>query len=182
MGGETLKNGFAGQGPLGPNFWSAIDYGYGLYKGWMNNKLGKTAKEWYPEEKQRLAALNLGMVMGLNNLNHGAWDCWDYAKNGTSWGRVRGQNQGLNGGVPCAQGTDGETNWLASPHFLREVVDAAVADPDSPFLVMWTHIYPNSPDQEFKQYEVRSDYVSTLKYMIQKGKERPKFDGWRPAK
>jgi hypothetical protein len=181
-GGETLKKGFAGQGPLGANFWSGMDYGYGLYKGWANDKIGKTPAQWYPEEKKRLSDLNLGMVFGINILNHGQSGCWDYKNDGQSHGRIRGQNQALNGGIPCSQGMGDENNWLASPGFLRSIADAAMQDADAPFIAMWTHITPSSNDQEFKQYEVRSDFVSAYKYMIAKGKQRTQWNGWRKAK
>jgi hypothetical protein len=181
-GADVLSKGFGGEGPTDASTWTGIDYAYGLYKGWMKSKDGKTAAQWFPEEKARLAKLDLGMVMGLNTLNHGEDTCWDYLANGSSKGRIRGQNQSANGGVPCSQGTGGEINWLASPDFLREMIDAAVQDPDAPFLNMWTHIYPASNDQEFLQYEVRSDYVDAYEYMIDKGEERKSWNGWRPAK
>jgi hypothetical protein len=181
-GAEVLTNGFSGEGPLGPEDWTGMDYAYGLYKGWMKEKLGKTPAEWYPEEKARLAKLDLGMVLGLNILNHGGHDCWDYQNDGSSSGRIRGQNQVLNGGVPCSQGMGNELNWLASPDFLRTVIDAVASDPDAPFLNMWTHIYSQSPDQEFLQYEKRADFVSAYTYMIEKGQQRTSWNGWRPAK
>ena len=179
---EVLKNGFSGQGPLPNGFWTGFDYGWGLYKGWMKDKLGKTAKQWYPEEKARMASMNMGMIYGLNILNHGSFDCWDYKNDGQSWGRVRGQDQALVGGIPCNQDIGKENNWMASPAFVKSVVDVAVADPDAPFLAMWTHITPEADYQEFKQYEVRSDFVAAYKYMIAKGKQRTQWNGWRAAK
>ena len=95
---------------------------------------------------------------------------------------MTGDNQGPATGVPCSEGTQGEKNWLASPEFLKSIVDVAVQDPDAPFIAMWTHVSPDSMYTDYLKYEVRSDFVAAYKYMIAKGKQRTQWNGWRPAK
>ena len=179
---STMKNGFAGQGPLGANFWTGIDYGYGLYKGFMKDRDGLTPAEWFSAEKRRFADLNLGMVAGINYLNHGDQSCWDAKNDGSSSGRIRGQNQSSMGFVSCSTDPGKEINWLASPKFLRQIVDYIVTDKDVPFLAIWSHATPGTSWDEFKVYEIRKDFVDTWKYMLAKGKARTSWNGWRRAK
>jgi hypothetical protein len=191
MSAQTMSKGWQTdqgfKGPLTASDWTGADYGYGLYKGFMLDREGLTPAEWYPQEKQRFAALKLGMVIGINHLNHGQQGCWDYLNDGKSWGRIRGQNQSNGGaGVACGQGTGGEINWLASPDFLREIMEAAMDDRDAPFVTSWTHVPetggPDYLDPAFFDLETRSDYVSAFKDMIDLGRQRSQWNGWRTAK
>ena len=179
---SVMRNGFAGQGPLGDSFWTGIDYGYGLYKGFMKTKDGISAAEFYRAEKTRFANLRMGMVFGINYLNHGDSLCWDYRNTGSSSGRLRGDNQGTFGGVSCSTDIGNEINWVASPRFLGEVMTAALNDPDAPFVSIWSHATPGTGWEDFKLYETRSDYVQAFRSMINRGKQRTTWRGWRAAK
>jgi hypothetical protein len=190
-----VTQGWDGSGPLGPSFWTGVDYGWAQFEGPHVPSNGETPADFYAREKAQLESANLGMVPGHNFLNGGFYTnlvpgapaCWDYDNNGSSSGLVKGPS-GV-GTLPpaakivCGNRPTDETRFLSSPALLRAMVDATWNDPDAPFFAMWTHAQSHIDEQvPFIAYEGRADFVAALDYMITKAASRTTWNGWRAAK
>jgi hypothetical protein len=179
-----MKGGWGASGPLDANDWDKVDYGWSQYN--HAAAVDSTPVEYFTAEKAELASINLGMIPGLNIWNGGKTGCWDYLDTESSSGRIRGSEDKDNPAqmVPCSTPANTSEFYVASPGFMRTVIDAAVADSAAPFFSGWTHIDESSPSsvQVMAQFETRKDFVNSLDYWINTGASRSSWAGWRTPK
>lgn len=146
--------------------WTGVDYGWTqLNRGFSTG--GLTARQYFDNQKALLLAVNCGMVHAINWINGGDGRLWDYLNNGTSSGRIAGDN--------------GSPFWLCSPAEIREAVDACYDDPDGIGFLGYTFC-SSSFVQNFLVYQNRSDFVAARNYQLNKFATRPTFNGFRAAK
>jgi concanavalin A-like lectin/glucanase superfamily protein len=167
--------------------WTKIDYGWSQYNHVAAVIENTTPADFFNDQKDSLATVNLGMIPGINLWNGGSKACWTQP-NGSS-GRIYGSDEdaSLRGTFESCSANPNPPNssrWVVSPTLLRATVDAAVADPDAPFFAIWTHVRPGISASwgVMEQYEGRSDFVNALNDMITQGATRSSWNGWRPAK
>lgn len=178
--------------------WGGIDYGWAQFVSQHVPSAGKTPLQFFADERNRLLALNCGVIPGLNTWSGGHYTdlagvpaCWDYALNGSSSGLVKGS---LAAGDPsgtiyaCASRPATETRFIANPGLIRLCAQAAVDSPyaaEFPAFMFWSNLGAGSDPVDvaaFTTYHVRSDYTSAYDDSINIGATRLLSNGWRTAK
>jgi len=177
-----MRGGWDNSGPLGPSFWSKVDYGWAQYN--RNAAVDSTPSEYYTAEKAGLDSINLGMIPGINIWSGGKTGCWDYKDTGSSSGRIHGSESNTPGRMDACGTTTTNVFWVASPGFLRTVFDAARTDPDAPFFSGWNHVDESAPasTQVMDTLETRKDFVFAFEHWINTGANRTSWGGWRTPK
>ncbi len=158
----------SGMTPPPTGGWTGLDYGWSVYnRGAAGGTPGNvSARSFWQTQKAALKNLDLGMVPASNWPDQGDGRLWDYLNNGTSSGRIAGNNAG---------------KWVQSPAEIREMADAIFDDPDVMNLNDWTYdIGPFAAN--LVQYLTRSDFVAARQYAINKCNSRTAWNGFRVAK
>ena len=180
--------------------WTKIDYGWSQYEGqhvpsaWSAiGRPWESPETFFTREKADFAAMNLGMVAGLNVADGGWYQdqfgvnaCWDYLDTGSSNGYIVGTLQGLNdSGTKLACGTrdPSDTRMMCSPDVHRLIENAIWDDPDILAFGMWCWPSSSSSSQApLIPVFSRLSYSTSLGQMITKCFDRPVFNGIRVPK
>lgn len=199
MSGNTLTNGWDNANgvnqPPPAGGYTGLDYGWLQYSAATSDS---TFAQVYAVDKQKLAALNMGMVPGINwwaggighlpgqNSLDGVNACWDINNNNSSSGYIVGIDQP----APYSEGTKyncgslptGVTRTVVSPEWFRRWADVVFSDADAPFVAYWRHPDDSATIPGAEALGKRSDFVSALDYVITKTASRTSWNGYRTPK
>lgn len=185
--------------PLPSGGWTGIDYGWAQFVGQHVPSAGESPLAFFNDEKARLAALNCGVIAGLNIWDGGIYNdldgitaCWDYANNNVSSGYVKGT---LVGGLAptgtvwgCGTRPAAETRMIANPELIQRCADVIYNDPDIPAWMGWTHSSSSALGSAaftaLNPYYIRNDFEAAFNHVINVCNSRTAWNGslWRTAK
>ena len=186
-----LRDGWDQLPPLAD--YDAIDYAWVGYSG-QHARTEVTPLQVWNQELPTATALDVGVGFTFN-----IWDggpdqtldgvprCWDTTNNGSNGVIVGTNTDGVAPGthLTCAQAAAmGSTlkNVVSSPAWIRKMVDRVYDQERMPFLTFWTYPELGSLTPWAENLLHRSDFVSALDYVIQKGQQRPSWVGYRQPK
>lgn len=190
--------------------WTGLDYAISQYEGphfpsFISGGVRpqESYATFYAREKAGLAIVNLGMIPGNNLQDGGFWiktdtnngvpTCWNYLNDTVpSSGVIMGTlaptvaQRGLGAACSTLPGSAG-TRMHCPPDQIRAFADAVWNDPDAPFVVQWTHVYPTfqsdaGAQTRFATLEGRSDFVAAFDYLLDRCNSRPSANALRTPK
>jgi hypothetical protein len=146
----------------------------------------------WAQERQAITAagFNMGLAVslnlwagGINQSTGGQQPCWDYARNGTSWGYVLGDREDANEADPVTCGNLGSPlpSVIANPNWIKYFAQQVANDGGFPFLLMWEAADASSSSTPFTSYYVRGDFVNAFEAAIQTG-QGAQAAAWRTPK
>jgi Carbohydrate family 9 binding domain-like len=187
-----LKEGWDQWSPLAN--YDAIDYAWVGHSG-QHSRTDVTPLELWNDQLPIATALNMGLGFTLNIWDGGLDDdldevdaCWDTRNNGSSNGVIVGTNtEGVAPGthLTCAQAAamgNALKNRVSSPAWIRRMINRVYDQPAMPFVTFWTYPDLGSLTPWAETLINRPDFVSALDYVIEKGKQRPSWIGYRTPK
>lgn len=172
--------------------WSGLDYGWSQRSGQHNLPLGttqQTMQAYFDDQRTKLAAVNLGMIPGLNLWNGGLFKDFD----GVTGPWDTGQGFGYLGGSvddfpftffgPSTSFTNGR-RMVCSPAWLQHWIEIVVTDSQAPFAGIWTNSGPSTSvmDSRAVALQASAAFVSVLQGGITTFAARTSYTGLRPAK
>lgn len=184
MAADTLQT-YQGGTPAGG--YTGVDYGCAWY---TNVRKSQTPHQFWLSQAPKFAALDIGMTPGFNWVNSPYATPWDNDANPlTADARVLGQGSPTPGVVVTNPNTTSNW-WLASPAFLKSLVDeiksitgtAGQTYLDFPFCTIWTDPRSLSQENIWMPYFTRSDFVAAWDYALNQFATRASWNGWRTPK
>lgn len=176
--------------------WSGLDYGWSQRSGQHNppfpttNAPVYTMQGYFDNQRQRLAAVNLGMVPGLNLWNGGIFSTLDGVAAIWNTGQGIGYIAGSTDTVPLIflpSNTVFQNNSrrvVCPPDWIRHWADVVAADSLAAFGLIWSNSGPNTSVTDSRAVALQGSQaiIDALEYANTAMRARVSFAGLRPAK